>query len=111
MNKLIISPEAARDLESIRQYIAFELKNKASALHVVHGITKELRILQRYAEAGPSIEALTGYATDLRILVWDSYIALYRVEGTTISVARILNAKQDYLRVLFEGGDTPKSGI
>lgn len=105
MNKLIVSPEAARDLDGIRQYIAFELKNNSSALHVVHGITKELRILQRYAEAGPSVEALTGYPTDLRILVCGQYIALYRVEGNTVSVARVLNAKQDYLRVLF-GGDT-----
>ena len=101
MNKLIVSPEAARDLEGIRQYIAFELKNKSSALRVVHGITKDLRILQRYAEAGPSVEALTGYPTDLRLLVCGQYIALYRVEGNTVSVTRILYSKQDYLRVLF----------
>ena len=96
-------------MEDIRQYIAYELKNKTAALHVVHGITKELRILQCYAEAGPSVEALTGYPTDLRILVCGQHIALYRAEGNTVSVARVLNAKQDYLRVLFCDDDDSAS--
>ena len=102
MNKLCVSPEAARDLERIRQYIASELKNKASALRVVHSITRELRILQRYPEAGPSLEALTGFPTDLRLLVCGPYVALYRTEGSTVFVSRVLNARQDYLRVLFD---------
>ena len=69
MNKLVISPEAARDLEKIKQYIIYELKNPSAARRVVRGITKDLRILEHYAEAGPSVAALTGYSSDLRILV------------------------------------------
>ena len=60
MNKLVISPEAARDLEKIKQYIIYELKNPSAAKRVVRGITKDLRILEHYAEAGPSVAALTG---------------------------------------------------
>lgn len=106
MNKLIISPEAARDLDGIKQYILYELKNPISARRVVHSITKELRILERHAEAGPSIAALTGYPSDLRILVCGSHIAIYKVEGSTVLVARIINARQDYITVLF-GEDLP----
>ena len=105
MNKLIVSAEAVKDLETIRTYISRELHNRASANKTVRAITRELRILERYAEAGPSIEALTGYPTDLHFLVCGKYIALYKIDDITVSVARILNAKQDYLQI-FESEDT-----
>ena len=101
MNRLAVSPEALRDLENIRYYIAVELKNQLSAERIVRSIVKDLRILEHHAEAGPSVTALTGYPTDLRILVSGKYIALYKAENGTVFVYRILHAKQDYLRVLF----------
>lgn len=42
---------------------------------------------------GVSIGAKTGYETDLRMLVVESYIALYRIETETVSVGRIINAR------------------
>ena len=36
----------------------------------------------------------------LRTVV-ESYIALYRIETETVSVGRIINARQDYIRILF----------
>lgn len=101
MNELLISPEAVRDMESIRQYIAIELENKASAERVIRNVMKQLRILRRYAEAGPSIEALTGFETNRRMLVCGSYIAIYHVDAESVYIDRVMNAKQDYLRVLF----------
>ena len=47
------------------------------------------------------------YETDLRMLVVESYIALYRIETETVSVGRIINARQDYIRILF-GEVTPQ---
>lgn len=101
MNKLRLSPEAARDLTEIKRYISRELKNPASAQRVVRGITNELRILERHAEAGPAVAALTGYPSDLRILVCGKHIAIYKIDGNTVLVARIINAKQDYITLLF----------
>ena len=107
MNKLVISPEAARDLEKINQYIIYELKNPSAARQVVRSIIKDLRILEHYAEAGPSVAALTGYSSDLRILVSGNYIAAYKVEGNTVLVARVINARQDYINVLFGDNISP----
>jgi Plasmid stabilization system protein len=101
MNKICISPEAARDLEEIKRYISKELKNPDAAKRTVQTITKELRTLSRFPEAGPSIEALTGYSTDLRYFVCGKRIALYRYDKDAVYVARILDPRQDYLRVLF----------
>ena len=101
MNKVFISPEAARDLSQIKQYISTELKNRSAANRIVSSILKDLRELERYPEQGPSVEALTGFQTELRMLLCGKHIALYKIEDNTIFVARILDARQDYLRVLF----------
>ena len=101
MNKVFISPEAARDLSQIKQYISSELKNRSAANRIVGSIMKDLRELGRYPEQGPSIEALTGFQTELRMLLCGKQIALYKIENETVFVARIIDARQDYLRVLF----------
>ena len=101
MNKIFLSPEAVRDLTPLKQYISFELKNRSAANRIIGSILKDLQRLERYPQQGPSIEALTGFQTDLRMLVSGKHIALYRVEGKTVFISRVLDARQDYLRVLF----------
>lgn len=107
MNKIRITPEAARDLLAVQSYIAQDLGNPAAAKRTVKSILQHLRVLERFANAGFSVAAKTGADTDLRILVCGSYLAPYRVEGKTVSIARILHAKQDYLLVLF--GEEPEA--
>ena len=107
MNKIGITPEAARDLQAVQSYIAQDLGNPAAAKRTVKSILQHLRVLERFANAGFSVAAKTGADTDLRILVCGSYLAPYRVEGKTVSIARILHAKQDYLLVLF--GEEPEA--
>ncbi len=101
MNKVFISPEAARDLSQIKQYISTELKNRNAADRIVGSILKDLHALGRYPEQGPSIEALTGFQTELRMLLCGKHIALYKIANESVFVARIIDARQDYLRVLF----------
>ena len=78
MNKIFLSPEAVRDLTQLKQYISFELKNRSAANRIIGSILKDLQRLERYPQQGPSIEALTGFQTDLRMLVSGKHIALYR---------------------------------
>lgn len=106
MNELKISPEAAHDLAEIKRYISVELKNRAAADRIVRGIVKNLRILSEYAEVGMSLEAKTGYPSDLRMLPCEKHIVFYRAEGNTVYVARILSGRQDYIHILF-GEDGP----
>ena len=101
MNKVFLSPEAVKDLSQIKQYISTELKNRTAANRIVGSIIKELRVLGRYPEQGPSIEALAGFHTEPRMLLCGKHIALYKIENEAVFVARIIDARQDYLRVLF----------
>ena len=101
MNKVFISPEAGRDLYQIRQYLSKELKNPGAARNTVNGIVKDIKSLGRFPKQGPSVEALTGFQTDLRILLCNKHIALYKIENDIVYISRIVDARQDYLRVLF----------
>lgn len=100
MYKIVLSTEAIQDLADTKAYIIRELKNPMAAKRIVAEISKRLRILETYPEAGPSVASLTGEDTDIRLLSCDKHIAMYRISGNTIHVARIVNARQDYMRLI-----------
>ena len=108
MNKLRITPAAASDLAEIKAYISLELHNPQAAQRIVRSITHNLRHLQQNPHLGFSVSAKTGRETDLRALLSGNYFLFYRVEIEAVQVARILDGRQDYLRVLF--GAAEKSG-
>ena len=60
MNKVLISPEASRDLSEIKRYISKDLKNPDSARKTVNAILKEIKSLKQFPEQDPSVQALTG---------------------------------------------------
>ena len=101
MHKLHISPAAASDLAEISAYITLELYNPQAARRIVKSITHDLRHLQQNPHLGFSVSAKTGRGNDLRALLSGNYFLFYRVKGETIQVARVLDGRQDYLRVLF----------
>ncbi len=101
MNKLRITPVAANDLAEIKAYISLELHNPQAAQRIVKSVTNDLRHLQQNPYLGFSVSAKIGRETDLRALLSGNYFLFYRVENETVQVARVLDGRQDYLRVLF----------
>ena len=101
--KLRYTPEAISDLQSIKQYIKSTLRNPTAATRITKMILDNCASLKSFPESGSSISALTGYETDIRMLICENYIALYRIDDDMVSVARIIHAKQDYMRILFRG--------
>ena len=75
--------------------------NPTAANRITKAILDGCAQLKQFPEMGVSIGAKTSYETDLRMLVVESYIALYRIETEVVSVGRIINARQDYIRILF----------
>lgn len=101
MYKLKITPAAARDLTEINAYISTQLHNPQAARRIVKIITRDLRLLQQNPHLGFSVSAKIGRETDLRALLSGNYFLFYRIENETIQVSRVLDGRQDYLRVLF----------
>ena len=102
MNNLHLSEEAQNDLLEIKAYIEEELLNPSAALATVSRITKSLRILQNHAQAGALLSSIADIESDYRFLVSGKYISFYRVCGRDIYIDRILYARRDYTRILFE---------
>ena len=105
MNRLFISPAAEKDLLEIKQYISEELDNPISAVKAISQITKRIRDLINFPEAGVPLSAKIGFETNYRFIVSGSYLAFYRFEGNSVYVDRVLYAKRDYLKILFENLD------
>lgn len=101
--KLRYTPEAISDLQEIKQYIKGILRNPQAANRIVKMILDQCAMLKAYPESRASISAVTGFETDLRMLTCESYIALYRIDADVVSIARIVNARQDYMRFLLRG--------
>ena len=103
--KLRYTPEAISDLQGIRKYIKGTLRNAQAAVRIPKMILDHCAGLKEFPESGVSLTALTGYETDLRMLVCGHFLALYRIDRDAVSVARIINARQDYMRILLHGTD------
>lgn len=101
MNSLHLSEEAQNDLIEIKAYIEEELLNPSVALATVSRITKSLRILQTYAQAGAPLSSIAEIESDYRFIVSGNYISFYRAYGSEVYVDRILYAHRDYMRILF----------
>ena len=106
MNNLHLSEEAQNDLLEIKAYIEEELLNPSAALATVSRITKSLRILQNHAQAGASLSSISDMESDYRFIVSGNYISVYRAYGSEVFIDRILYARRDYMRILFEDSTT-----
>ena len=102
MAQIHISPEALSDLAEIKKYITMELDNPTAALNVVSKITKVIRGLEQFPDMGAPLSSIIDIQNDYRFLVTDNYLSFYRREGDAIFIVRVLYAKRDYLKVLFE---------
>lgn len=109
MNNLHLSEEAQNDLAEIKAYIAEKLDNPSAALATVSRITKSLRILRTYAEAGALLSSIAEVESDYRFIVSGNYMSFYRTYGNEVYVDRILYARRDYMRILFRGIPTDET--
>ncbi len=109
MNNLYLSEEAQNDLIEIKTYIEEDLLNPSAALAVISKITKSLRILKTYAQAGTALSAIADVESDYRFIASGNYLSFYRICENEIYVDRILYARRDYMRTLFEDIAADKS--
>ncbi len=101
MNNIHLSEEAQNDLMEIKAYIEEELLNPSAALATVSRITRSLRILRTYAQAGVPLSSVADIESDYRFIVSGNYISFYHTYGKEVYVDRILYARRDYMRILF----------
>ena len=99
--KLKYTPEAIRDLWEIKSYIGKVLHNKQAAERITKNILDLCGHLKDHPYLGMSLSGKLDYETDLRYLLCENHIAIYRAAEDWIMVVRILDGRTDYLRILF----------
>ncbi len=96
--------KAIRDLRDIKEYISMELYNPNSAQRIVAAIADRIDILSDQPEIGAPLSSRTNEETDYRYLVCGNYNVFYRVEDKAVKIIRVLNARRNFMDILFGKG-------
>lgn len=95
------SPSALRDLDSIDDYISFELSNVHAAEMLISDIIEAIDRLEEFPLSGTSLYSIVDLETDYYFLVVKNYLVFYRFLNNVVYIDRVLYSKRDYLKVLF----------
>ena len=95
------SPKFQRDLDDIWNYIASEYQDVDAADRITNGIVDATEILFTFPLSGQAVFLPGGMDSGYRILVFESYVIVYKVLHETVQVARTVHCSVDYMRVMF----------
>lgn len=102
--KLHYSLKAQQDLDAIWDFYLDEYQNVDAAVKIIDSITDDIDQLANFLELGPPLSSIADVESNYRFLVTGNYLSFYRIDGTDISIDRILYGRRDYLSILI--GDT-----
>lgn len=100
MGKVVLSPEASRDLVQIGDYIAFTLHNKTAARSTIGKLRDTMKILEKFPESGALLDHAEPHIL-YRYLVCGNYLIFYHLSGVSACIDRVLYGRRDYLMILF----------
>ena len=97
MMKLRINPLVAKDLKSIKDYIAED--NADKALETIQEIYRQFENIQQIPYIGADLSKRVSFKTDYKYVVWQDYVVLYKVVKETVEIYRVVNRYQDITRI------------
>lgn len=93
--KIEITYLAEQDMESLTDYIAFELKNPSAALLMVYGIRETIDSLRHYPERHELDRDEELTIRGIRRIYYKNYKIYYAVDGEVVKILRILHMLTD----------------
>lgn len=97
MMKLRINPLVAKDLKSIKDYIAED--NADKALETIQEIYSQFENIQQFPYIGVDLSKRVSFKTDYKYVVWQDYVVLYKVVKEAVEIYRVVNRYQDITKV------------
>ena len=98
--KLLFQERVVSDLNSIYDYIADD--NVSAAEKVIDDIYEKFETLLSFLGIGSNLSSRIKAKTDFKYIINGEYVILCKQENEAVRVYRVINAKQDILRVIFE---------
>ena len=102
MAKLVIAPSAENDLNSIVDYITFELHNPEAANSLLDDVEGAYDTLEALPSAFPFCDDAYLRANGCRQVSLKNYLMIYRVEegNDIVRILHFYHSTQDYLAKL-----------
>lgn len=97
MMKLRINPLVAKDLKSIKDFIAEY--NVDKALETVQENYCQFENIQQFPYIGADLSKRVSFKTDYKYVVWEDYVVLYKVSKEVVEIYRVVNRYQDITRI------------
>ena len=99
--ELYYTPRARNDLLQIKESIIEKFDDENLAKKILRKMTETVRQLITFPYLGQELSGITGIYTDYRCLFCEKNYVFYRIEADRVCVIRVLNERQDYMRILF----------
>ena len=100
--RIVFSQLAIDDLDEIWDYIFDALKNPSAAENTVNGILDKIDLLEAQPEIGVQLFFDDGLNSGYRYVIYNNYLAFYRIYPDTVYVDRVIYGKRDYMKLLFD---------
>lgn len=95
------APKALQDLQGIKESILDRFDSEIIADRVLRNITTSINDLAAFPYKGVELKTVIKMETDYRYLFREKNYVFYRIGNEEVSIIRVLNEKQDYMRILF----------
>lgn len=103
---LLVAIRIRRSTIRIRDTVEERWDNPELTLKVLRGITGMIRNLAVFPYMGIELRKCLDMSTEYRSLFYKQNYIFYRIEQDTVWIIRILNEKEDFMRILFGISDT-----
>lgn len=100
MYKVQYSPKSKEDLVRIKSYITEEFTEDI-AKEIMKKITIKIKNLEEFPLMGRALSNIIDVPTDYLYLVTEKNYVFYRNEDKIAKIIRMLNTRQDFMRILF----------
>lgn len=105
--QVFLADRAKQDIREIHDYIVMNFYSQQSADGKVDLILTALETLELFPEACPLVSSrgygeMTDDGKTYRYMPIENYLAFYYMEKHTVYVARILSAKQDWVKIFYK---------
>ncbi len=102
--QVFLTDRAKQDLRDIHDYILVNFYSQQAADGKVDLLLSALETLELFPEACPLVSSrgygdMTNDGKPYRYMPIENYLAFYYMEKHTVYVARILSAKQDWVKI------------
>ena len=102
MYKLEYLPIAQQDMIDIVRYISYELKNPDAAEHLAEKFVEAAESVLDFPYALPVYQPMASLKHEYRKILVQNFLMFYWIEEEKklVTIARVIYAKRDFLRLL-----------